>query len=475
MCRCGAVAAGHLAHEIGGAPCDRRRRIDPVHRPRRQRGEAVQQQRIVGAGQHHGVGARGAVDEARRNLGGDGGIADGVAVQCRFRQGRQVGGADQGDVAPLGEIADQGLGVLPPHRALGAEHRHPLGPGCCAGGLDRRDGADKRHGVGGAQLRHHQGRDGVAGDHHHIRRVSPDQVADQRHHPVYDLHLGVVAVGKEDVVGNVGIGGVRARLHDLAKDGQTAEAGIEHQDGRRVGHAVILPDCRLRDSCLPAWQGCRGPVPAAANRTDLFEFGMIQNSRSFACSQSASMAFVAQVRRFFRKAIGADDEEHGDVMGRAVPGLPLGPGPDHHLHAGLWLVDEPHRRAAGPLLPPLDPCRHRLCGAAADGIAADLAGLQPEAGASRRYAALGADPGPGQSGRALCGDDRSGAARLGPFRRPQARLCELVRAVPRAAVHLGEPGQRRAVRGPAHLSCLCADRDGGAARRGGAVPPRHQA
>ena len=57
-----AGGAGRLARrapgrEIDHAPGDRRRRVDKVDRPRRKPPQPVDDQRIVGAGEHHRVGA----------------------------------------------------------------------------------------------------------------------------------------------------------------------------------------------------------------------------------------------------------------------------------------------------------------------------------------------------------------------------------------------------------------------------------
>ena len=63
------------AEQIRHPPRDRGRRIDPVDRPWREPDEPVHQQRIMGAGQHDGVGARRIVfavaDKARREFGRD--------------------------------------------------------------------------------------------------------------------------------------------------------------------------------------------------------------------------------------------------------------------------------------------------------------------------------------------------------------------------------------------------------------------
>ena len=90
---------------------------------------------------------------------------------ARFRERGEMRRADQRDVAALAEIADQRAGVFALHRRLGAEHRDALRARRRAGRLDRRHRADERHGEPRAQMRQHDGRGGVAGDHHDVGRV----------------------------------------------------------------------------------------------------------------------------------------------------------------------------------------------------------------------------------------------------------------------------------------------------------------
>ena len=66
--------------------------------------------------------------------------------------------------------------------------------------------------------------------------ISGDDAGDQR-------RFVVTAVGKERVVGDVDEARVRPRLRDLAEHGEAAEAGIEDQNGRggrRLAHPVRL-------------------------------------------------------------------------------------------------------------------------------------------------------------------------------------------------------------------------------------------
>ena len=141
------------------------------------------------------------------------------------------------------------MGVFALYGGLGAEHRHVSGLRCCAGRLDRRHGADKRHAVGRAQMCHHRNRHGVAGDHHKVGPVRGDQFTDQRHDPCDDRVFAVVAVGKEHVVGDIDKMRVGAHPDDLTQDGETAEAGIEQENRREGWHVAILADPGGSFSC----------------------------------------------------------------------------------------------------------------------------------------------------------------------------------------------------------------------------------
>src|SRR6185503_10644277 len=109
--------------------------------------------------------------------------------------------------------------------------------------------------------------------------------------------------------------------------------------------------------------------------------------------------------------------------------------------------------------------------AAADGVPADLARPQPDAGLARGHAALATDGGEPQPLGALRRDHSGGGAWLGAFRRPHAELFGLVRAVPRSADYIARQGSGPGLGGPPYLVRLCAagaDRD---PPRGGAVAP----
>ena len=82
----------------------------------------------MGAGQHHGVRARIAIDEAGRDLGENRAVAHGLAAQGGLRQCGEIARADQRYLAALREIGDQLFGVFALHGAARAEHGHPLRP-----------------------------------------------------------------------------------------------------------------------------------------------------------------------------------------------------------------------------------------------------------------------------------------------------------------------------------------------------------
>ncbi len=76
-----------LRHAAG----DRRRRVDPGDRPGRQPLQALEQQRIMRAGEHDRVGAPPAArDEAGRDLGRDGGVLDRLRPQRRLGEARRA-------------------------------------------------------------------------------------------------------------------------------------------------------------------------------------------------------------------------------------------------------------------------------------------------------------------------------------------------------------------------------------------------
>ena len=101
-----------------------------------------------------------------------------------------------------------------------------------AGRLDRRHRADERHREARPQRRQHEGRGGVAGDHDEVGLMRRDEVGHHGDDARDELALRPAAVGKQRVVGRIDEARVGPRARDLAIDRQSAEAGIEHQDGR---------------------------------------------------------------------------------------------------------------------------------------------------------------------------------------------------------------------------------------------------
>ena len=75
--------------------------------------EALEQQRIMRAGEHDGVGAPAVrVDEAAGDLGLDGRVGDRLRRQLGFGEAGEPRRADQRDVAAGGEFADQRAGIF---------------------------------------------------------------------------------------------------------------------------------------------------------------------------------------------------------------------------------------------------------------------------------------------------------------------------------------------------------------------------
>src|SRR6185437_3583758 len=257
--------------QVRNPPRDRRRRIDPVDRPRCKADKAIEQQWIMRAGEHDRVGARclvlAAADKTGRELGKNIVIADVVAAQSAFGERGQLRRTHQRHLATSCEIADQPPRIFALDRAPRAEHRNPARPRLRAGRLYRRNRAHKGNFIGLSQIRHHERGGGVAGDHDQIGRVAVDQVTDQRHHARDDFILAVMAVRKEGIVGDIDVMGVGPCGDDFAQHGEAAEAGIEYQDGRGNGHAAILahdPEkcvAVFRKACLRA-----RPEGSGANR-----------------------------------------------------------------------------------------------------------------------------------------------------------------------------------------------------------------
>jgi hypothetical protein len=142
---------------------------------------------------------------------------------------------DQHDIAAVGEVANERTGIFPADGGLRAEHRHALGARDGAGRLDRRHGADERHAKARAQMRQHQRRSRIAGNDDQIGMVGLDQLAHQVANARDEFGLAATAVGKEGVVGDVNVIRIGPRLGDFAENGQSAETGIEGENGRCHG------------------------------------------------------------------------------------------------------------------------------------------------------------------------------------------------------------------------------------------------
>ena len=165
------------AHQVRDTPCNRRRRIEPGHRPRRTGAEAFEQQRIMRAGQHDRVGAPAVfLDETAGDFCCDRPVGD----RCAGKFGLGISGeprrADQMHVAAGREFADQRARIFASDSRLCAEHSHPLGHRLRAGGLDRRHRANERDAKLRAQFSERKRRGGVAGDDNQIGFVFADRV-----------------------------------------------------------------------------------------------------------------------------------------------------------------------------------------------------------------------------------------------------------------------------------------------------------
>ena len=86
-----------------------------------------EQQGIVRAGEHDGVGALRAVGhEARLDLAADRPVIDRLARERSLGQRGEPRRADEGEVAALAEVTNQYLRVFARDRRLGAEHGDAL-------------------------------------------------------------------------------------------------------------------------------------------------------------------------------------------------------------------------------------------------------------------------------------------------------------------------------------------------------------
>ena len=243
----GSGGAGRRAQQIDHPAGDRRRRVDECHRPGRQPLQPVQQQ--AGSGCRPARSCRCARLPARRSTARS-------RPRCRRRpparratpprRVRRAAASRPGDRAAVGEVADQGAGVFALNRRFGAEHRHELGLRGCAGRLDRRHGADERHFEVRPQLRQHQRRGGVAGDHHEVGPVRRDQLAHHRRARARPARLRPAAVGEEGVVGGIDEARVRPRLRTSR---WTVSPPSPESNTRMVGvMAGVDRKVRLRES-----------------------------------------------------------------------------------------------------------------------------------------------------------------------------------------------------------------------------------
>ena len=116
-----------VAQQIRDAAGDGRRRIEPIDRPGRIRLEALGQQRVMRAGQHHRVGAPPSASTKQAAISAlIAASATGCAGEFGLGKGRKMRRADQVDVAAGGEFADQGAGIFAGDGRLRAQHRDAL-------------------------------------------------------------------------------------------------------------------------------------------------------------------------------------------------------------------------------------------------------------------------------------------------------------------------------------------------------------
>ena len=175
-------------------------------------GQPLQQQRIMRAGEHDGVGARGVgaiADEAGGELGRDVLVAHPRPLSAASASERALRSRPGSPRSPR-EIRISALGVFALHGASVPSTETRLVFDEAQAGLIAGTVPTKGR-VGVAQMRHDQGGRRVAGDHDEVGLVGLDQLADQRHHAGDDLVLGVVAIGEEGVVGDIDVMRVGAR------------------------------------------------------------------------------------------------------------------------------------------------------------------------------------------------------------------------------------------------------------------------
>ena len=156
--------------QVGHAPRDGGRRIDPVDRPRRKpvsagratADSACRPARRCRCEPRHFRQSRGQV---RRRY-----PASLTSLPLRADSASEASSADPTSVTsqPCAKSWIRRLVYSRLTVPLVPEHRHAFGLRTGAGRLDRRHGADERHAVGVAQMRHDQRGSGVAGNHHQI-------------------------------------------------------------------------------------------------------------------------------------------------------------------------------------------------------------------------------------------------------------------------------------------------------------------
>lgn len=97
--------------------------------------------------------------------------------------------------------------------------------------LDCRDGADEGDGEAGPERRQHQRRGGIAGDHREVGVKARDEALHDGEDAGDELLLAQAAIGETGVVGGVDDMRRRAGTRGASEHGETAEPGIEDEDG----------------------------------------------------------------------------------------------------------------------------------------------------------------------------------------------------------------------------------------------------
>src|SRR5690349_598187 len=106
-------------------------------------------------------------------------------------------------------------------------------------------------------MRQHQRRGGIAGDDHEIGTMCREQLAHERADARDERVLGVAAIGKEGVIGDIDVARVGPRLRHFAKNREAAEARVEDEDGgchakTLVSTAGSYATDRARAWCAPS-------------------------------------------------------------------------------------------------------------------------------------------------------------------------------------------------------------------------------